>query len=130
MGYQNQVLPSGSVSVMKCATFDTVSGATMKFGDIKVNENFAFGSDSLQTLTGTGGTDLTLTYLSAEAGAEFNCTAGWYDYAYVNGNDWDWESQIPDEYNYTNHKVPSGFGFIIQAASDDTSIEIPSPLAE
>ena len=115
------------------------SPVALVYGDITANETFAFGEDTLQTLTGTGGTDLLLTYLSPEVAeadysdfAELGLTAGWYDYNFIADPDtgWDWESEIPADKKYNAIAVPAGFGFIMQSSYEGAAIEIPSPLAD
>ena len=103
------------------------------FADITANSTFLFGGDSIQILNPANGATLkTMTYLTAEEGAQYNCAPGWYDYDFVNGNvgEWDWASQIPDQYCYNNDDCPSGFGFIVSSSYDGAYIEIPGALVD
>ena len=93
-------------------------------GDFVANRDFAFGSDTLMTLKGNGATLASYTFCTAEEGADYGITAGWYDYNYIN-NEWDWESQPP---TYNNLPIPSGYGFIIQAGSEDAVLTLPSAI--
>ena len=55
VGYQTKAITSGQWNFIG-ATFAPVSGAAMTLGDIKANDAFEFGSDTLQTLNGNGST--------------------------------------------------------------------------
>ena len=103
------------------------------FADITANSTFAFGSDSVQILNPANGATLkTMTYLTAEDGAGYKCAPGWYDYEFVNGyvGEWDWESQIPEDYCYNNEPCPAGFGFIVSSANEGSYLEIPGALVD
>ena len=102
-------------------------------GAFTANSTFKFGTDTIMTLTSVGRTDKVYTYLTAEEGEAYNCTAGWYDYAFVNAeipgvDEWDWESQIPDEYCGNAMPVDAGTGFIVQSGYDGAYIDLPKAL--
>ena len=102
-------------------------------GDIIANATFAFGSDSIQIINPANGATLkTMTYLTAEEGASYKCAPGWYDYEFVNGyvGEWNWESQIPEDYCYNNEPCPAGFGFIVSSANEGSYLEIPGALVD
>ena len=106
--------------------------ADMTFGDITANRDFAFGSDTIMTLTTNGGrTGDIITYLTAEEASEYGIEGlkpGWYSQYYVN-NEWDWENPIPNEQCFNSMPVPAGYGFIAQG-NDGAIVEIPTPLAD
>ena len=88
--------------------------ADMTFGDITAGNGFLFVDDTLMTLTTNGGrTGDIVTYLSVEESESYGIAPGWYDKAYLN-EVWDWESPIPEEYIFTNKKLPYGTMVIIQ----------------
>ncbi len=114
-----------------CATFLPVGKADteMVLGDIKANDTFVFLADTVQTLTGTGGTLAMYTYCSAatitELGDDYGLQEGWYDYKEL--ENWDWES--PLTYTQKNDvDIPAGYGFIVQSGYEGSSITIPAAL--
>ena len=92
-------------------------------GDLTANEFFEFGSDTLQTLTGTGGTKAQYTYCSAAIAEEFGLEPGWYDYTEV--SNWDGETALT---LCNSVDIPAGYGFILQAGSDEATVIVPTPL--
>ena len=130
VGYENKAIDTSKTLNAMCATFSTV-GREAVMGDITANTTFAFGSDSVQIINPANGATLKMmTYLTAEEGASYNCAPGWYDYNYVNGNEWDWESQIPADYTYNSEKCDAGFGFIVSSANDGAYLEMPGALVD
>ena len=122
VGYENKAIDTSKTLNAMCATFSTV-GREAVMGDITANTTFAFGSDSVQIINPANGATLKMmTYLTAEEGASYNCAAGWYDYDYVNGNEWDWESQIPADYTYNSYPLPFGSMFIVSSANDGAKL--------
>ena len=98
VGYQNKSVV-GSQYNMNVGTFLACgkAKADMTFGDITANRDFAFGSDTIMTLTTIGRTGDIITYLTAEEASEYGIEGlkpGWYSQYYVN-NEWDWENPIP-----------------------------------
>ena len=132
VGYENKAIDTSKTLNAMCATFSTV-GRDAVMGDITANATFAFGSDSVQIINPANGATLkTMTYLTAEDGAGYKCAPGWYDYEFVNGyvGEWDWESQIPEDYCYNNEPCPAGFGFIVSSANEGSYLEIPGALVD
>lgn len=95
------------------------SKADMTYGDIKAANGFVFVDDILMTLTSVGRTGDVVTYLSEEESSAYGIKAGWYDKNYLN-EVWDWESPIPDEFCFTNKKLPFGTMFIVQGTEGAT----------
>ena len=130
--YAGQVLDADKEFEIVPGTMNMLGNATpvdLTLGDIPANDIFAFAEDTLQTLTGTGGTLGQYTYCNASWAAEFESLGlkiGWYDYEEI--NNWDWESTAPESKN--SLPIPAGYGFIIQSGYDGASITIPSPLAD
>ena len=123
VGYENKAIDTTKTLNAMCATFSTV-GRDAVMGDITANSTFLFGGDTVQIINSANGATLkTMTYLSAEEGAMYNCTAGWYDNDFVNGEEWDWASQIPAEYSYNNFSLPFGSMFIVSSANTGAELK-------
>ncbi len=89
----------------------------MTLGDIKANDAFEFGSDTLQTLNGNGSTKAMYTYANATVAEEFGLQAGWYDYDEV--STWDGESALTP---CNTVSLPFGEMSILQAGSDAAAV--------
>ncbi len=105
------------------------SPATVNFGSITVNADFAPMSDTLTFLNQYGGEESVYEYLSQELadayndGTGFEFVPGWYDYYAF--NDWTGEATLP---NANTKKLAPGCGFMIQTASEGAAIIVPSAL--
>ena len=130
--YAGQVLEADKEFEIVPGTMNMLGNATpvdLTLADIPANDTFAFAEDTLQTLTGTGGTLALYTYCNAAWAEEFASTGlkvGWYDFYDI--NDWDWESTAPESKN--SLPIPAGYGFIIQSSYEGAGITIPTPLAD
>ena len=122
VGYENKAIDTSKTLNAMCATFSTVVREAV-MGDITANATFAFGSDTVQIINPANGATLkTMTYLTAEEGTSYNCAAGWYDNDFVNGDEWDWSSQIPSEYSYNNYALPFGSMFIVSSGNTGSKL--------
>ena len=134
INYAGEVLSENHQFEIVGGQYNMIGNATpvdLVMGDITANRDFAFGSDTIMTLTTIGRTGDIITYLTAEEASEYGIEGlkpGWYSQYYVN-NEWDWENPIPNDQCFNTMPVPSGYGFIAQG-NDGAIVEIPTPLAD
>lgn len=110
--FAGQVLDENKKFTCTSGVYNMLGNATpvdRTLGDIAGDDNFAFGEDTLMTLTAGGGTDKTYTYCNETYAADFGVAVGWYSYQDV--NNWDGEASLK---SYNADPIPAGFGFIVQ----------------
>jgi len=118
VGFQDKEITTGQWNCMTATFLPTgAAGTSMTLGDIKANDTFAFGDDTLQTLNGNGGTLGQYTYCNEAMAEEFGFDVGWYNYEDV--SNWDGESALV---SCNNVSLPWGTMVIIQSSYEGAGL--------